>query len=84
VGKRDDEIKQAIDAGIAAFNLRGEEEIENVDRVAGSIGKTTVGALRVNPDVDPKTHNTPRPARRKRSSVLISNGPSAFSSDTVR
>jgi diaminopimelate decarboxylase len=56
VGKTDDEIKYALEAGIAAFNIESEEELENIDRVAGSIGKTAIGALRVNPDVDPKTH----------------------------
>lgn len=56
VGKTDQEITEAIQAGIAAFNLESEEEIENVDRVAGSLGNTAVGAIRVNPDVDPKTH----------------------------
>ncbi len=58
VGKTDQEIVDAINVGIAAFNLESEEEIENVDRVAGSIGKQAVGAIRVNPDVDPgaKTH----------------------------
>src|SRR5947208_15483179 len=58
VGKTDQEIRDGIEAGIAAFNLESEEEIENVDRVAGSIGKTAIGAIRVNPDVDPgaKTH----------------------------
>jgi diaminopimelate decarboxylase len=56
VGKTDAEIADAINVGIAAFNLESEEEIENVDRVAGSIGKRAVGAIRVNPDVDPKTH----------------------------
>ena len=56
VGKTDEEIAEAINVGIAAFNLESEEEIENVDRVAASIGKKAVGAIRVNPDVDPKTH----------------------------
>ncbi|HEY7120534.1 MAG TPA: diaminopimelate decarboxylase [Tepidisphaeraceae bacterium] len=58
VGKTDDEIRMAIDAGIAAFNLESEAEIENVDRVAGEMKRTAIGALRVNPDVDPghKTH----------------------------
>jgi diaminopimelate decarboxylase len=56
VGKTDQEIADAINVGIAAFNLESEEEIENVDRVAGSIGKQAVGAIRVNPDVDAKTH----------------------------
>src|SRR3954471_1996479 len=56
VGKTDEEIADAINVGIAAFNLESEEEIENVDRVAGRIGRQAVGAIRVNPDVDPKTH----------------------------
>jgi diaminopimelate decarboxylase len=56
VGKTDDEIREAIEVGIAAFNLESEEEIENVDRIAASSGKQATGALRVNPDVDPKTH----------------------------
>ena len=58
VGKTDEEIADGINAGIAAFNLESEEEIENVDRVAGSIGKKAIGAIRINPDIDPgaKTH----------------------------
>jgi len=56
VGKTDQEIIDAILAGIAAFNLESEAEIENIDRIAGQLGKTAVGALRVNPDVDPQTH----------------------------
>jgi diaminopimelate decarboxylase len=56
VGKTDQEIRDGIEAGIAAFNLESEEEIENVNRVAAAIGKIAIGALRVNPDVDPKTH----------------------------
>ena len=58
VGKTDQEIADGINAGIAAFNLESEEEIENVDRVAGSIGKKAIGAIRINPDIDPgaKTH----------------------------
>jgi diaminopimelate decarboxylase len=56
VGKTDDEIRAALTYGIAAFNLESEAEIENVDRVAGEMGLRTVGALRINPDVDPHTH----------------------------
>ena len=39
VGKTDQEIADAINAGIAAFNIESEAEIENIDRVAGSIGQ---------------------------------------------
>lgn len=56
VGKTDDEIRMAIDAGIAAFNIESEAEIENIDRIAGEMGTHAVGAVRINPDVDPKTH----------------------------
>src|SRR5258706_2763663 len=56
VGKTDEEIADGIRAGIAAFNLESEAEIENVDRVAASIGQKAIGAIRINPDVDPKTH----------------------------
>jgi diaminopimelate decarboxylase len=56
VGKTDLEIANGINAGIAAFNLESEAEIENIDRVAASLNKTAIGAIRINPDVDPKTH----------------------------
>jgi diaminopimelate decarboxylase len=56
VGKTDDEIKQALETGIAAFNIESEAEIENIDRVAAGIGKHAIGALRINPDVDAHTH----------------------------
>jgi diaminopimelate decarboxylase len=56
VGKTDQEIIDGINAGIAAFNLESEAEIENIDRVAGLIGKKAIGAIRINPDVDPHTH----------------------------
>ncbi|HEY0009825.1 MAG TPA: diaminopimelate decarboxylase [Tepidisphaeraceae bacterium] len=56
VGKTDDEIRDGINAGIAAFNIESEAEIENIDRIAGEMGKTAIGAVRINPDVDPKTH----------------------------
>jgi len=56
VGKTDEEIRYALESGIAAFNIESEEEAENIDRIAGEMGRKAVGALRVNPDVDPKTH----------------------------
>ena len=56
VGKTDAEITEALNVGIAAFNIESEAEIENIDAVAGRLGKKAIGALRINPDVDPKTH----------------------------
>lgn len=65
VGKTDDEILQAIRAGIAAFNIESEEELENIDRIAGSLGMPAVGALRINPDVDPATHHYTATGRKQ-------------------
>jgi diaminopimelate decarboxylase len=56
VGKTDQEIREALQVGIAAFNIESEAEIENIDRIAGLMGKKAVGALRINPDVDARTH----------------------------
>src|SRR5262249_50165883 len=56
VGKRDEEIEQALAAGILAFNVESLEELEAIDRVAGRASKRAPIALRVNPDVDAETH----------------------------
>lgn len=56
VGKTDSEICQAIEAGIALFNIESQEELENLAKVAGSRNTRVSAALRINPDVDPKTH----------------------------
>jgi diaminopimelate decarboxylase len=64
VGKNDQEIADGIRAGIAAFNLESEAEIENIDRVAASIGMKAIGAIRINPDVDAKTHTKTTTGRK--------------------
>jgi diaminopimelate decarboxylase len=56
VGKTDAEIIQALRAGIAYFNIESEAELENLIRLAKQENKQPKAALRVNPDVDPKTH----------------------------
>ena len=56
VGKSDEEILYALEKGILLFNVESEEELRNIDRLAGQKGKTAEVALRVNPDVDPQTH----------------------------
>jgi diaminopimelate decarboxylase len=56
VGKTDDEIKAGLDAGVLMLNVESEAELEAILRVAQSTGKVAPIALRVNPDVDPKTH----------------------------
>jgi diaminopimelate decarboxylase len=56
VGKTDDEIRDALGARIGWFNVESEQELENLGRIAESMGTRAPAALRVNPDVDPKTH----------------------------
>jgi len=56
VGKTDIEIIEALQAGIGYFNIESEAELENLTVLAGQRGKRPKVALRVNPDVDYKTH----------------------------
>jgi len=56
VGKTDAELNEAIQAGIGLFNIESEQEFENLARLCQAAGKTMRAALRVNPDIDPKTH----------------------------
>ena len=56
VGKTENEMAQAIKAGILCFNVESAGELERLDTVAGMLGKRAPVSFRVNPDVDPKTH----------------------------
>ncbi|HEX3033556.1 MAG TPA: diaminopimelate decarboxylase [Thermodesulfobacteriota bacterium] len=56
VGKTDEEMRSAIEAGILFFNVESVEELNLLDIVAKELGKKAKIALRVNPDIDPKTH----------------------------
>ncbi len=56
VGKREDEIDYALNAGILMFNIESLEELEFINHRAGLLEKKAPVAIRVNPDVDPKTH----------------------------
>ena len=56
VGKREDEIKYALETGILMFNVESSQELSAINEVAGRIGKKANIAIRVNPDIDPKTH----------------------------
>jgi diaminopimelate decarboxylase len=55
-GKTTAEIDMALEAGIMMFNIESPEELDVVNERAGIIGKKAPIAIRVNPDVDPKTH----------------------------
>ncbi len=56
VGKREDEIRFALEQGIYCFNVESAPELERISQVASSMGATAPVAVRVNPNVDPKTH----------------------------
>lgn len=56
VGKSEDEIRMALDAGILCFNVESIAELHRINAVAGNMGKRAPVSLRVNPDVDAKTH----------------------------
>ena len=56
VGKREDEIQRALDAGIRCFNVELSDELDRLNEIAGQMGTVAPVSLRVNPDVDAKTH----------------------------
>jgi diaminopimelate decarboxylase len=56
VGKREDEIEYALKTGILMFNVESSQELQVINEVAGRVGKKAPIAIRVNPDIDPKTH----------------------------
>lgn len=56
VGKTYSEIKEAIDAGILFFNIESIDELHAINKVATGMSKKAPIAIRVNPDIDPKTH----------------------------
>jgi diaminopimelate decarboxylase len=56
VGKTAAEMRQALEAEILCFNVESESELDRLNAVAGSMKKIAAISLRVNPDVDAKTH----------------------------
>jgi diaminopimelate decarboxylase len=56
VGKTRDEIVYALEKGIYSFNVESEEELRYLNEVAGELGMIAPAAVRVNPNVDAKTH----------------------------
>jgi diaminopimelate decarboxylase len=56
VGKTDKEIEEAIRSTILFFNVESQPELENINRIARKLNKITDVAIRINPDVEPKTH----------------------------
>lgn len=56
VGKTDDEMRYALETGILFFDVESEQELHTLGDVAKAAGTTAWAALRVNPDLPPKTH----------------------------
>jgi len=56
VGKSRSEMRQALAAGIACFNVESEAELDVLNAVALAMGQRAPISIRVNPNVDPKTH----------------------------
>ena len=56
LGKTEADIKKALEVGIACFNVESYAELDRIQKVAQSLDKKAPISLRVNPDVDAKTH----------------------------
>jgi len=56
VGKRDDEIREALEKDILFLNIESEAEMKRVEMVAKELGKEARISVRVNPNIDPQTH----------------------------
>lgn len=56
VGKSEAEMRRALEAGVYCFNVESRQELERLDGVAAALGKRAPISIRVNPDVDAKTH----------------------------
>ncbi|HDP88876.1 MAG TPA: diaminopimelate decarboxylase [Thioalkalivibrio sp.] len=56
VGKKADEMRRALEVGIRCFNVESEAELQRLNAVAGEMGRVAPVSIRVNPDVDAKTH----------------------------
>ena len=56
VGKTEAEMRSALEAGIFCFNVESASELDRLNSVAGSMNKIAPVSLRVNPNVDAKTH----------------------------
>jgi diaminopimelate decarboxylase len=56
VGKREDEIEFALKSGIACLNVESEAELSRIAAIARRLGRRAPVALRVNPDIDARTH----------------------------
>ncbi|MFB0507811.1 MAG: diaminopimelate decarboxylase [Thermodesulfobacteriota bacterium] len=56
VGKTGEEIEYGLNSGILMFNAESSQELTLIDEIAGRLGTRAPVAIRINPDIDPKTH----------------------------
>ncbi|OZB45133.1 MAG: diaminopimelate decarboxylase [Thiomonas sp. 13-66-29] len=56
VGKLESEMRAALRAGVQCFNVESESELHRLNRVAGELGRSAPVSLRINPEVDARTH----------------------------
>ena len=56
VGKRDDEMAAALEAGVGCFNVESAQELDRLASIADAAGRRAPVSLRVNPDIDAQTH----------------------------
>lgn len=56
IGKREDEIVRALDAGILSFNVESVAELEQINLISKQMNRRAPVSLRLNPDIDAKTH----------------------------
>jgi len=56
VGKTVDDIRRALEVGVYCFNVESTNELERIQKIAAGMGKIAPISLRINPDVDAKTH----------------------------
>lgn len=56
VGKSDEELRQAVESNCGLINLESRSELQRLSKISRSLNKNAIVGIRVNPDVDPKTH----------------------------
>jgi len=56
VGKTAEEMRRALEVGIYCFNVESTQELDRLNQVAGEMGQSAPVSIRINPDVDAKTH----------------------------
>jgi diaminopimelate decarboxylase len=79
VGKSEREVGEALEAGIALLNIESESELEQLIRLARARGVAVEAALRVNPDVDARTHAyTTTGTKDNKFGIPIDDAPSVF------